>query len=78
MNCSNCDDNYLRKIFNSCMIKYVNPSDALIEFDKIIYNSKDPRNSLTIISAMYRNDCNNCKKYKCYYKDYIKKFNEEG
>lgn len=78
MNCSECDDNYLRKIFKSCMDDCDMASEALLKFDKIVSKSRDPRNPLTVITAIYSNNCDDCKKHRCYYEEYLKRINEEG
>lgn len=69
MDCSNCKNNYLLKIFNDCMKECERTNEALIKFDRICLRSGDPRSSLSILKSMYNNTCKECRKYQYYYKN---------
>lgn len=71
MDCCNCENNYLYKIFKRCMNDCDKASEALYRFDKICIKSEDPRNALTIINRMYDGDCEECKQFKHYYDKFI-------
>ena len=62
MDCNNCKDNYLGKIFKKCMKESDIYSEVLEKFDRICLKSEDPRSSL----------CEECKKYRKYYEEYLK------
>lgn len=69
MNCSNCDNNYLLKIFDRCMEKCGRANESLTQFDRICLRTGDPRSPLTILKSMYHNTCDECNKYRKYYID---------
>ncbi len=71
MNCKNCKDNYLLKIFQQCMNHHEVYNDALEEFTYICTRCKDPRSSVMILYSISDNDCETCKKFKEYYKSFL-------
>ena len=71
MNCNNCKDNYLNKIFKKCMKESDLYTEVLDKFDRIVLKSGDPRSSLTVFCALHTNTCDECKKYSKYYKSYL-------
>ena len=72
MDCNNCKDNYLGKIFKKCMKESDIYSEVLEKFDRICLKSEDPRSSLLIFCALHSNTCEECKKYRKYYEEYLK------
>lgn len=73
MECRNCSNNYLYKLFGYCLNTYSPVELALEKFDKYCVDSGDPRNLLTILSTMYNNTCDNCKLYSKYYDNILSK-----
>lgn len=71
MDCRNCEENYLYKIYRRCMNDSEKASEALYKFDKICLKSGDTRGPLTIIHSMYEYNCEECKKYKHLYEGFI-------
>ena len=71
MNCKECKDNYLRKIFMECLKQSSTTEEGLNKFDRICLQSGDPRNPLTIVSSMSNNECSRCREYEKYYKNYM-------
>lgn len=71
MNCINCDENYLRKIFSNCLRESRSTEEGLNRFDRVCSQSGDPRNPLTIALSMSENNCSSCRNYQKYYQEFI-------
>lgn len=71
MDCKECTNNYLRKIFMDCLKQSNTTEEGLNKFDRICVKSGDPRNPLTIVSSMSNNNCDDCKAYASYYTNFM-------
>lgn len=67
--CLECEDNYLLKLFNKCMIECKLTDDAIVKFDRVCFRTGDPRSPIAIIRSLHENTCNECIKYRKYYQD---------
>lgn len=72
VNCATCKDNYLKRIYDDCINRNHCISKAMMEFDHICVLCKDPRSCLSIYKSITDGSCEDCKKYKDLYKNYIK------
>jgi hypothetical protein len=72
LECKDCPDNYLYKIYKQYLIAFENDESKAGEaFNKLCLEVRDPRNIIELINDITDGDCESCLKYKYLYKEVI-------
>lgn len=69
MDCKNCNNNYLYRIFRNCQKLYGSGIESIKKFDEICCQHGDYRDPVKLLYAIKSGNCDECNKYKDLYAD---------